>query len=280
MTRARTRIAGRHIGGVLAAAALTATCSAHEFWIQPSSYSPAADSVVQFGLRVGDGFPGEPVKRNPDRIVRFFARGPKGEEDVLGVSGRDPAGMLKVTQPGLMQVGYRSNHAFVQLDAEKFEAYLREEGLDAIVALRKERGESDKAGKEAYSRCAKAILLAGGSAAADEKSRIDAPLGLTLELVADVTPATLKPGDELPVRLLHAGKPLGGVRIKAFANGSAAAEVTARTDAEGRARLKLPKGGAWMLAAVHMQPAPAGVDADWESTWASLTFELPNADAK
>lgn len=280
MTTARTRIAGRRIGGVFVAAALTATCAGHEFWIQPSSFSPPADSVVQLGLRVGDGFPGEPVKRNPDRIVRFFARGPKGEEDVLGVSGRDPAGMLKVTQPGLMQVGYRSNHAFVQLDAEKFEAYLREEGLDAILALRKERGESDKPGKEAYSRCAKAILLVGGSATADEKLRIDAPLGLTLELVAGVVPATLKPGDELPVRLLHDGKPLGGVLIKAYPGGSAVAAVRVRTDAAGQARLKLPQAGVWMLAAVHMQAAPAGVDADWESTWASLTFELPHAEAK
>jgi hypothetical protein len=26
---------------------------------------------------------------------------------------------------------------------------------------------------------------------------------------------------------------------------------------------------------VHMIPAPKGVDADWESVWTSLTFEIP-----
>jgi hypothetical protein len=29
----------------------------------------------------------------------------------------------------------------------------------------------------------------------------------------------------------------------------------------------------WMIKAVHMVPAPAGTGADWESVWASLTFE-------
>ena len=31
----------------------------------------------------------------------------------------------------------------------------------------------------------------------------------------------------------------------------------------------------WLVKAVHMVQAPAGTDADWESLWASLTFEIP-----
>ena len=33
--------------------------------------------------------------------------------------------------------------------------------------------------------------------------------------------------------------------------------------------------GVWLVKAVHMVPLPKGQDADWESFWASLTFELP-----
>ena len=53
------------------------------------------------------------------------------------------------------------------------------------------------------------------------------------------------------------------------------ARVTARTDAQGRARLRLDRPGVWLVKAVHMIPAPAGAGADWESFWASLTFERP-----
>jgi hypothetical protein len=31
----------------------------------------------------------------------------------------------------------------------------------------------------------------------------------------------------------------------------------------------------WLVKAVHMVPSPAGVQADWDSFWASLTFGLP-----
>ena len=33
--------------------------------------------------------------------------------------------------------------------------------------------------------------------------------------------------------------------------------------------------GVWLVKAVHMVPAPAASGADWESLWASLTFEVP-----
>jgi len=35
----------------------------------------------------------------------------------------------------------------------------------------------------------------------------------------------------------------------------------------------------WMIKAVHMIPAPAGIDADWSSFWASLTFEIGDSNS-
>jgi len=56
-----------------------------------------------------------------------------------------------------------------------------------------------------------------------------------------------------------------------------AEKLSARTDADGRVRLRLRSDGMWMIKAVHMVPAPAGADGDWASYWASLTFELRSA---
>ena len=50
----------------------------------------------------------------------------------------------------------------------------------------------------------------------------------------------------------------------------------ARTDSDGRVHLTLKQGGMWLVKAVHMVPAPVGANADWQSYWASLTFELPS----
>ena len=82
--------------------------------------------------------------------------------------------------------------------------------------------------------------------------------------------------------------------------------LAARTDAEGRAVFALPRPGTWLLTSVHMLPAAPGTHpdvppsptatdeaapaaplaraergaaalptADWESLWASLSFEVP-----
>jgi hypothetical protein len=36
----------------------------------------------------------------------------------------------------------------------------------------------------------------------------------------------------------------------------------------------LGQPGLWRISAVHMTRAPDGVDAEWDSLWASLTFEM------
>ena len=55
-------------------------------------------------------------------------------------------------------------------------------------------------------------------------------------------------------------------------------KLTARTNKAGRVNLTLPGGGGvWLVKAVHMVPAARETAAEWESLWASTTFELPAA---
>ena len=113
---------------------------------------------------------------------------------------------------------------------------------------------------------------------------VDRAIGLPLELVADAHLFSDAPtgdvrapaGDLRTFRVLHGGKPLAGVLVAAMRPGTTDTDLTARTDRDGRVQFKLDKRGAWRIAAVHMVAPPAGVDADWDSLWASLTFELPS----
>ncbi len=264
----------RRAAAVLVAIALlgaAAPARAHDFWIEPSTFRPSAGAVVRVALRVGDAFPGEAVPRSNERIVRFVRCTRKDEKDVAGVDGGEPAGMMRIDEDGLCVVGYRSTNARVELEAPKFESYLREQGLDEIVRQRKERGESGKPGREQYSRCAKALLLVGEA----RGEPADRALGLTLELVAETNPYALKPGDEFVVRLLHEGKPVRGALVAAAPRaGGREQRRTARSDAEGRVRFRLEKAGFWLISSVRMARVTDASSADWESYWASLTFEV------
>jgi uncharacterized GH25 family protein len=257
----------------LAAVALLVTLSvpevrAHDFWIEPSTFRPAAASAVSVALRVGQDFRGDPVPRDDRRIVRFVLAGPAGETPIPGLPGTDPAGLARLESPGLYVIGYRSSPTPITLEPEKFEKYLAEEGLDGVLKARGERGEKEKPGREVYSRCAKAIVVAGGGPAAG----FDRVLGFTLELVPEKIPG--KAG-RLPVRLLYEGKPLQGALVIAINRAEPERRLSARTDRKGRVELALPRDGVWLVKAVHMVPAPGQIDADWESLWASLTLEIP-----
>jgi uncharacterized GH25 family protein len=243
---------------------------AHDFWIDPSSFRPSPGQRVTVRLRVGQHFRGDPVPRDPALLQRFVVVGPGGETPVPGVPGSDPAGFVTLTSPGLSTITYASGRSPVALDAAKFETYLAEEGLDTVSALRAKKGQTAAPVKEVFSRCAKAYLAVGGVGGPG----YDRVLGLTLELVSEKDPTALAGSSELPVRLLYLGKPLAGALVTAFTRDKPDAKVTARTDATGRARLRLDRPGDWLVKAVHMIPAPAVTGADWESFWASLTFQV------
>ncbi|MGE0478974.1 MAG: DUF4198 domain-containing protein [Phycisphaerae bacterium] len=252
---------------VLATAAVTC---AHDFWIEPATFRPAVDEVVKIGLRVGERFQGEPVKRNAQRIQRFVAIDAQGHTRAIpGVDGADPAGMVRFEHAGSAVLAYESNRASIELPADQFDAYLREEGLEAIREQRARGAANDKPVREVYSRAAKALLCVGGAGGDGWRRQ----LGLPIELVPDADPCAA--GDELPIRLCFRGKPAPDQLVIALNRDHPKEPLRARTDANGRVRLKLERGGVWLVKAVIMTAAPPDADAEWESFWASLTFETP-----
>ena len=249
---------------LIAVLTISPVALAHDFWIEPSTFRPAVGAMVSAGLRVGQEFTGDPVARDGESIEKFIVRDSGGERAVVGMERRDPAGFFRAENPGGAIVGYRSRPKFLELPPEKFEQYLRDEGLESIIAERARRGDSQKPSREIYSRCAKSLLIAGDGAA-----KFETPLGFRYEIV----PLKMT-GDSIDVRLLYESKPLAGALVIALHRDDTSLRLRARSDAKGRVTFKLPKRGVWLIKSVQMIPAPPASNADWESLWASLTFEL------
>jgi uncharacterized GH25 family protein len=264
--------------GVLVAAAIAlsrAPLFAHDMWIDPATFFPESGKIVGLRLRVGQDLVGDPVPRNSSLLKDFVFVDEAGRKPVVGRDGGDPAGLLRVAMPGLLVIGYSSNPSAVELTAEKFNQYLKEEGLDAVAALRARRNETGANAREIFSRCAKSLLLSGPA----NKGQADRPLGFTLELVAERNPY-IATGQDLPFRLTYENRPLAGALVVAMNRVNPSEKLSARTDSDGRVRFRLRPDGMWLVKAVHMVPAPAGANAQWESFWASLTFELRTSNAQ
>jgi uncharacterized GH25 family protein len=248
----------------------SAPLAAHDFWIEPTGFRADMGRVLGVKLRVGEEFHGAPVPRSRAIIADFIVVDAAGRREVVGREGSDPAGLLRVTSPGLMVIGYRSLPTAVTLPAEKFTQYLKEEGLEAVIAARERGKASHRDGREIFSRAAKSLVRSGAMAPGSG----DRALGFPIELVAERNPYQMRVGDALPVRLSFKNAPLAGALVVAFNQRSPYHRLRARSDQNGRVVFAIDEPGPWLVKAVHMVPAAAGTNADWESFWASLTFEM------
>jgi hypothetical protein len=256
---------------------LMPTLQAHDFWIEPSTFHPETGATVAIGLRVGQDFVSDAVRRSSDAIETFVVRQDGRDQAIDGIEGADPAGWLRADARTTAIIVYRSRPSYLEMTATAFEDYLRLEGLERIVRLRAERGLGDEPGRERFSRHAKALLT--GRHASEDVTR---PFGLTYEIVPDADPTLrLRP---LRGRVLYEGEPLSGALVVAMLQRDPSMRLTARTDESGAFSLPLPCGGVWLVKSVHMVETPwlsswlSGADSD--SFWASLIFEAPGADAE
>jgi uncharacterized GH25 family protein len=247
---------------------------AHDFWIEPKSFSPTAGEILSVRLKVGQEMMGDPVPRDASLLREFVVADAAGQRPLVGRDGSDPAGYLRADAAGLLVIGYASNPSVVEMPSDRFNQYLKEEGLDAILALRVRRNQMGDGGHEMFSRCAKSLVLVGPPA----RTQADRTLGLTLELTAERNPYSMHVGQELPVRLTYLGKPLAGALVVAMNRLDPGLKLSARTDPEGRVRFQLPQPGMWLIKSVHMIPGAATAKTSWASYWASLTFELPKSN--
>lgn len=263
-----------HAARSLAAALLLAAGSAyaHDFWIEPSKFVVEVGESVTLRLREGEALLGNSLPYIDEWFRDFSQSDARGRISIVSEMGNDPAAVIRIRRGGTTLLGYRSAGNFVVLEPDKFENYLRMEGMEFVLALRARLGETERAARENFVRCAKTYLTTDGRVL---EQALQQPLGYTLELMPAANLASLAPGEVLGVQLLYLGKPLAGALVVAFRGQTPQAKQRARTDADGRAQLTLDAPGVWLVKAVHMTRLERHPKADWESYWASLLFEVP-----
>ncbi len=246
--------------------------NAHEFWIQPDRFSFRANELVIVRLMHGERFHGEVVDRNEPQIKRFeFVNHDKKITPILGLH-QSPDGYLRAQHSGV--IVYQSNHYTNDLEWERFNAYLIEEGLEHIIDERSQRDESKAIGREAYSRCAKAIIRINDYELAADK--IDRRVGLPLEiLIESITPVS-SDSELMRTKIIASvsfmDDPIEGLRVVVANTINPEVLIELSTDASGKIAFEAEPYGDWMITTIHIQRANNLEASDWESFWASTTF--------
>jgi uncharacterized GH25 family protein len=263
----RTRIAL----GLTIAALATVPLSAHDFWLAALNWTPVPGTPVTITAGVGEKFPTRTnLRARANWLAQWRVIGATGDVRVTKEFRRD--NLVEATDVTLPSPGAYLGVAIVsaqviEMKAQEFTDYLKEEGLDSVIAARQAAGEADKPAKEKYARYAKVAIRSGAGSGA----HLTRPAGLAAEFIPATDPTSVRPGGSLTVQLIADGKPVAGAEISAVNDEKL---VRAMTDSQGRATFTIDRPAAWLIKTVHMVrlPQTGTPEADWESFWVTLAF--------
>lgn len=255
----------------------TGPASAHDFWLAPETYVMDSPGIVDVSVMIG-----HPKERlnwpvDPHRIVALRSIGPDGISDhQAAIADFEVSKTLPIRfeTDGLYVLTVETTSAFSELQAEKFNAYVEEEGLTPIKIDRVLKEATEIPGTEIYSRRGKTLVQIGDISDVDPEY-LTRPIGLTLEIVPLQNPARLGEGEMMSSRIYYRGNPMEGVTIGLIDLDSQDDKVVIeKTDSAGLVSFDRPEAGSWMLHAVWSDAMEDTSKADYDTIFSSLSFQV------
>lgn len=260
---------------------LSAPARAHDTWfaVQPG----ARAGELQLALGTGDRFPKQEFSIEPALLerqgCRFAGRAPvlmkavRQSATALQLQAQPVAGAQR-GQAAAITCWAQLQPLEIEIDAAKVQVYLDE--IAAPAPLREAWREMNSRGvrwKERYSKHARLERLdrrlGGGDAAPAQ------PVPMLMDIVLESGLDGVRVGDEIRFQVLRDGQPLPGQAIEMRSSQSPLG-LWRRTDAQGRASLRVPLPGAWLLRGTDLRLSSTVPDA-WESRFVTLAFDVATA---
>ena len=266
----------KKLGGLFLLLGIVFIFSSHELFLKTDSHFLKPNSTGQLYLFNGT-FDTSENEITRDRIIDAKILGPKYTFEPADTNfyGENNITYWNFTtgDAGTYVAGISTLPKTLEMDAKAFNEYLDHEGLEGTIADRKEMKLTDKGAKERYSKHVKALLQVG------EMSSIDfmKPLNYPIEFVPLNNPYEIKLGESVAFKLLRNGQPLANhiVHYSTSKPGVDAHEneSSTKTNANGIVVMKPTEKGKWYVATIHMEKKSSDT-VDYESNWATLTFEI------
>ncbi len=254
---------------------VTATARAHDLFMKLDSYFLAANTRASVRLLNGtfqksDGL----VARDRFRDISLYApdlSGPIGQSVTWRDEGKTTVMDVKTGGPGTYLAGVSTKPREIDLKAAEFNDYLQHDGIPDTLAERKKNKELNKDVRERYSKHVRAVFQVGDRLSDDYKRQLNYPA----EVIPQQNPYALKVGDTIGVLCTVEGQPVPNQFVIAGweSYDGKLHLLDARTNAAGLATFKLAGAGKWYVKFIHMTPL-SDPDLNYESKWASLTFEI------
>jgi uncharacterized GH25 family protein len=248
----------------------------HDYWLQPKKFHLSKGETLVVHLYVGDKLEKEIEREFQKNMTLKFELITDSSLFNLVDEIKDksiPVLVKKINFEGLALLSMERDYAYIELKPKEFSEYLKHEGLEDVQKLM-EKLPPRKVERERYRRFIKSLIMIGDKPVGNVYGKI---LGQKLEIILLDNPFKTKPGDEITAQVLFDGKPLADKTITAYnlePESKKINEYKAKTDKSGRVKFKIENPGLWLIRLVHLLKCNGCENADWESFWASYSFEI------
>ncbi|MGB4774651.1 MAG: DUF4198 domain-containing protein [Daejeonella sp.] len=243
----------------------------HEFWLQPQKFIYHKNGMMTIRFLVGENFEGENWKGNKERINTLTYYHGKSVIDIankLSATIGDSL-QLQLETEGTKVFTYNSKNSFIQLDAEKFTNYLKEDGLENALAYRKAHNEDYSDGKENYQRSVKTIVQVGSY----KDNTFYRTTNLPLDIIPQKNPYTIKDKDTMKVKIFFRKKLLSNTLVNVWHRvNNKTTRQELYSNENGEIKFVQATKGMWMISTVKMERLRNDKKADWQSYWGSCTW--------
>jgi len=268
---ARVRTAFLALAFLLTAVTLAA---AHDMFLKPTRFFAPENSEVRVRVLNGTFTRSEnSIKRNRVADASVITPTRRLQLDIAEwtENGDTSTFHIHTRGAGTYVIGASTKPNVIDLSADDFNLYLKEDGIPDVLEARQKANELSKPAKERYHKHVKSIVQVG-DARSDHYATV---LGYPAEIVPLENPYVLKSGSSLRVKTLVDGKPAANQYV--VYGGLTPNDVniepkSVRSDANGIATIQLVAGTLYIkfINMVRLQ----GDSVDYESKWATLTFQI------
>ncbi len=251
--------------------ALSLPALGHDTWLLARSSAVQPGAPVTLDLTSGMAFPANETAIKPDRVARAAVRlaGETSDLKDRRAAAKSLQFTARLPKPGVATVFVELAPKSIDLKPDQVKHYLDEIGASAELRRAWQEMPEPRRWRELYSKHAKAYVRVGEPEG--DRSWAE-PVGMGLEIVPEKDPTALRPGEDLPVRVLRNGAPFTSFSVGLVRQGDAHG-VLKTTDDQGRATFPIGQAGRWLLRATDVRRSTKP-EADWESDFTTLTFEV------
>jgi hypothetical protein len=249
---------------------------AHDMFAKPGRYFVGANETVLVRIVNGTFTRSENAIARP-RVADISVVSPTGratlDTTAWTATGDTSTFSFRTAGEGTYVAGASTRPSIIALKATEFNQYLRDDGIPDVLAARRRDGELQRAVRERYHKHIKALVQAGRM----RSDNYAVALGYPAEIIPLVNPYTLAEGDMFRFRTLVDGRPArnqyvlyGGRTL----NGARIPQRSVRSDSAGIARIRIGSRGTWYVKFIHMTRLRQDGEADYESKWGTVTFQV------